>query len=77
MLTEKETQTALNQAVDYCIENDILKEFLLNLLLCMTSPYPCFLFVNFSLQIKPLIGALTHSCVIILLNKVNLSYPMK
>lgn len=29
MLTEKETQTALNQAVDYCIENDILKEFLL------------------------------------------------
>ena len=30
MLTEKDIQTALNQAVDQCIEEGILKEFLLN-----------------------------------------------
>ena len=29
MTVEKDIQTALNRAVDYCIENDILKEFLL------------------------------------------------
>lgn len=29
LAVEKDIQTALNKAVDYCIENDILKEFLL------------------------------------------------
>lgn len=29
MAVEKDLQTALNRAMDYCIENDILKEFLL------------------------------------------------